>query len=109
MILVDVHAHLDFPEIEKDLPNIIERAKQAGVKVIITNSVARNSMRKTLEIAERFDIVKAALGLYPPDALEKESGKRNMTSVETIEEDINFIRKNKGIVRTFIWLRNSVI
>lgn len=95
MILIDIHAHLDFPEMEKELDNIIERARSAGVKTIIANSVAHKSMRKTLEIAEKYDIVKAALGLYPLDALEKESGKTNQTNLENLEEDLKFIEQNK--------------
>jgi TatD DNase family protein len=91
MILVDVHAHLDFPEIEKELDAIVERARAAGVRAIITNSVAPESMRRTLEIAKKYDIVKAALGLYPPDALQRESGKKNRNSVE----ELDFIEQNK--------------
>jgi TatD DNase family protein len=94
MILVDVHAHLDFPEIEEELDAIIERARKAGVKTIITNSVAPKSMRRTLEIAEKYDIVKAALGLYPPDALEKESGKKNRIDIR----ELDFIEKNNKII-----------
>jgi TatD DNase family protein len=94
MILVDVHAHLDFPEIEKELDAIIERARAAGVRAIITNSVAPESMRRTLDISKKYDIVKAALGLYPPDALEKESGKKNKISAK----ELDFIEKNKDSI-----------
>jgi TatD DNase family protein len=92
--LVDVHAHLDFPEIEKELDAIIERARAAGVRAIITNSVAPESMRRTLDISKKYDIVKAALGLYPPDALEKESGKKNKISAK----ELDFIEKNKDSI-----------
>ncbi len=93
MILVDVHAHLDYPEIEKDVDDIIDRAKKTGVKAIIANSVAHKSMRKTLELAGKYDIVKAAIGIYPPDALEKESGKKNDPD---IDEELKFIEENKN-------------
>lgn len=92
MILVDVHAHLDYPEMEKDLNGIIERAKKAGVKAVIANSVSPRSMKKTLEISERYDVVKAALGIYPPDALEKESGKDNKLE---LDDELKFIEDNK--------------
>ena len=69
MILVDVHAHLDHEEFIPDLDQVIERAKQAGVKAIITNGVDPQTNRQTLKIAERYDIVEPALGIYPVDAL----------------------------------------
>src|SRR3989344_5128862 len=91
-LLVDVHAHLDYAEFEKDLDEVIERAKKAGVKVIIANGVCRETNRKVLAIAEKYDIVKAALGLYPQDALSAELHKKIHYDVD---EEIEFIRKNK--------------
>ena len=83
MLLVDVHAHLDlFGESESKA--VVERAVAAGVKAIIGNSVDPKSMRKTLELQQRFKIVKAALGLYPTEAAR--------LSAAAIEGELNFIR-----------------
>ena len=41
------------------------------------------------ELAEKYDIVEAALGLYPTDALE--------LSDKEIDDELDFIRKNKRI------------
>ncbi|MBI3032988.1 TatD family hydrolase [Candidatus Woesearchaeota archaeon] len=73
MLLVDVHAHLDHPFFEKDLDEVIDRAKKIGVKAIITNGVNPDSNKRVLELAKKYDIVKAALGMYPIDALQKEA------------------------------------
>ncbi len=72
MLLVDVHAHLDHPFFDKDLDFVIERAKKQGVKAIITNGVNPSSNKRVLALAKKYDIVKAALGMYPIDALQKE-------------------------------------
>ena len=72
MILVDVHAHLDHERFKDDLDEVIERARQAGVKAIITSGVNSATNRLILKIAEKYDIVKASFGLYPIDALAKE-------------------------------------
>ena len=72
MILVDVHAHLDHSRFKKDLDKVIDRAKKAGVKAIITSGVNSGTNRKILEIAKKYDIVKPSFGLYPIDALAKE-------------------------------------
>jgi len=90
MILADVHAHLD---LIKDLDKVIENAGKAGVKAIITNGVNPETNRKSLEISDKYGIVKPALGIYPMDALSREINKPNIFDVD---EEINFIRKNKN-------------
>lgn len=72
MILVDVHAHLDNAKFKDDIDEVIDRAKKAGVKSIITSGVNKATNRKVLEIAEKYDIVKPSFGIYPIDALAKE-------------------------------------
>jgi len=86
-MLVDVHAHLDFKYFEKDLDQVIERAKEVGVVAIINNGTDPKSNVKTLELAKKFPLVKAALGIYPTDALK--------LSKKEFEEALIFIRKNK--------------
>ncbi len=83
MLLADVHAHLDLIK-QEELAAVIHRAVAAGVKVIISNSVDPRSIRKALELQERFGIVKAALGLYPTEAAR--------LSKAAIEGELNFIR-----------------
>lgn len=90
MILVDVHAHL---ELIKDLDKVIENSKKTGVKAIITNGVNPETNRKSLEISEKYDIVKPALGIYPMDALSRETKSLNVFDVD---KEIDFIKKNKN-------------
>ena len=68
MILVDAHAHLDLPEFKDDLPQVVERARTAGVVAIISNGVHHPSNVRVLELARQFPIIKPALGLYPLNA-----------------------------------------
>lgn len=91
MILADVHAHLDYPDFDKNLDDVIDRARKAGVKAIIANGVGPESNRKVLEIAKKYDIVKAALGVYPPDALSKEINKKITID---LDEELEFLEKN---------------
>lgn len=89
MILVDTHAHLDR---YKDLDPIIERAKQAGLKAIISCGVDKNTNRQVLEIAKKDSIIRPAMGIYPIDALGEERGA---DIIFDIDEEIEFILKNK--------------
>lgn len=97
-MLVDVHAHLDHPLLEKRLDEVIKNAKAAGVKSIITNGINPETNRKTLEIAKKYDIVKAALGIYPQDALKRETSDETYPIGFTeydADKEIEFIEKHK--------------
>ncbi|MBD3355487.1 hypothetical protein GF361_05940 [Candidatus Woesearchaeota archaeon] len=114
MILVDVHAHLDHARFKDDLDDVISRAKEAGVKAVITSGVNSTTNRMILKIDERYDIVKASFGLYPIDALAAEldndeslgarlsetygtAGSSFVRDTETIDVDneLEWIMKNK--------------
>lgn len=87
-LLIDIHCHLDHPRFT-DLDKVMENAKKVGVKVILTDGINPETNRKTLEIAKRYDIVKAALGIYPINQLKKEIN---------IDEELDFIKKNKNSI-----------
>ena len=102
MPLVDVHAHLDDPQFEQDLPQVIERAVQAGVHAVITNGVNPETNRTVLQLAKQYSIVKAALGIYPIDALAKEVqlGEHHLTMPKAfdVDEELAFIQKQKSSI-----------
>lgn len=96
-MIVDVHLLLEHPLFDKDRDEVIKRAKKAGVKVMITQGINPKTNRKSLELAEKYDIVQSALGIYPPSALKKEVEHDEFsTGVESfdISEEIDFIRNN---------------
>jgi len=69
-VLTDTHAHLDFPEFDGQLDEVLRRACDAGVARIITVGIDEASCRRSLEIAERHDNVFAVVGLHPCSAQE---------------------------------------
>ncbi|HPA19928.1 MAG TPA: TatD family hydrolase [Verrucomicrobiae bacterium] len=68
MQLIDTHAHLDFPDFEGDIDDVVARAREAGVARIITIGTDPASSRRAIALAERFDGVFAAVGLHPSEA-----------------------------------------
>ena len=84
-MLIDIHCHLDYPPLNDDLDKVIDNAKKAGLKVILTSGTNPQSNRKVLEIAGKYDIVKPCLGLYPV-----QENKFNA------DEEISFIEKNRN-------------
>jgi len=70
-MIIDSHAHLDMPAFDQDRPDVIRRAGDAGVDLIITIGTGTpegNSIGKTLDIADRHECIRAAIGVSPHDA-----------------------------------------
>jgi len=93
MLLIDVHCHLDHDKFKQDLPQVIERAKKAGLKAIVAAGVNSQSNRFVLELAKKYDVVKASPGLYPIDAL----GKENVLGIEGAADESGLPRQIKPI------------
>ncbi|MBW2976946.1 TatD family hydrolase [Candidatus Woesearchaeota archaeon] len=96
-MLIDIHCHLD-PNYFNDLDKVIGNAEKAGLKAILTAGLNPETNRKALELAKRYDIVKASIGIYPVQTLQKEieSGSLPLRKNKfDIEEEIGFIIKNK--------------
>jgi len=91
-LFIDTHCHLDFKGIIERLDEVINNAKKAGLKAIITSGVNPQTNRKILEIAEKYPIVKPSFGLYPMDALHRETNKKNIFDVD---KELLFLEKNK--------------
>ena len=66
--MIDTHCHLFFPDFADDLPEVIARARQAGVEKIITVATDRVTSEECLQIASQFPgVVYAAVGVHPSD------------------------------------------
>lgn len=70
-MIVDTHAHLDFPDYDADLFEVLNNAKNAGIEKIINVGIDLKSSNKTIELIEKSDkelkLVKifASIGIHP--------------------------------------------
>jgi TatD DNase family protein len=64
-MLIDTHAHLDFPDFEADLPEVIARAREAGVTEIVAMATRLETSAAAIRIAEKFPNVWACVGIHP--------------------------------------------
>jgi TatD DNase family protein len=64
-IFYDTHAHLDYPDFENDLPQVIARAQAAGIAKIISIGTDLESSARAIHLADRFPCVYAAVGWHP--------------------------------------------
>jgi TatD DNase family protein len=69
-VFYDTHAHLDDPQFAGDLPDVIQRAHEAGVTRILAVGTDLESSRRALEISGQFDGVYAAIGWHPSHVMQ---------------------------------------
>ncbi len=69
--LVDSHCHLDFPNLADDLPEVVDRAREAGVTRMVTICTKLRNEPSVRALAERFDGVFYAAGTHPMSAAEE--------------------------------------
>jgi TatD DNase family protein len=67
-MLVDSHCHLDFKEFAPELDAVVQRARDAGVKVCVTIGTKLPNFPKVRAVAERFDDVWCSVGVHPHEA-----------------------------------------
>jgi len=88
-LLIDIHSHLDHCYFNDDRAKVVENAKKAGVKAILTAGMDYESNEKALNLASKYDIVKACIGIYP------QTNFNNIKNFD-LENELKFFTKNKS-------------
>lgn len=68
MELIDTHAHLNDNRFAHDVSEVIDRARQAGVKAIINVGYDLVSSGEAVSMASTYDFLFAAVGIHPHEA-----------------------------------------
>ncbi|HEV7404545.1 MAG TPA: TatD family hydrolase [Chthoniobacteraceae bacterium] len=64
-MLTETHAHLDFPELSRDVPGVLARAAEAGVTRVISIGTSLEGSRRAVALAEQYPGVWATVGIHP--------------------------------------------
>lgn len=67
-MIIDSHAHLDYPQLSDDLPAVLARARDAGVDRVITIGVKLSTVDRPRAIAEANDNIWFSAGVHPHEA-----------------------------------------
>jgi len=67
-MIIDTHAHLDFPDYKTDRDEVIKRAEEVGVKYIINVGTSVGTSVKSIELAKKYDHIYASVGIHPNSA-----------------------------------------
>jgi TatD DNase family protein len=78
--LFDTHAHLHFPEFDADRTAVLDRARHAGVRRMLTIGTEVPTSRAAIALAEHEPDVWASAGVHPHDA-----GDADEAALEEIE------------------------
>jgi TatD DNase family protein len=70
-MLIDSHCHLDFPELSANLDGVLERARGAGVGLIVTISTRVRRFNELKAVVEAHDNVFCSIGTHPHNAAEE--------------------------------------
>ena len=66
--MIDTHAHLQWPDFNKDREQVIERAFAAGLAAIVNIGYDLNASREAVQIANNHKNVYAVIGIHPHNA-----------------------------------------
>ena len=90
-MLIDTHSHLFLEEFSEDLPQVMERARQAGVSSIFMPNIDSTTIKPMLSVCADYpDFCFPMIGLHP-------------TSVnESYEEELAVIHKYLSAPNNFI-------
>lgn len=67
-MLVDSHCHLDFPDFAEELDEVVARAGDAGVGLMLTICTHVTRFERVLAVAERYPQVYCTVGIHPHEA-----------------------------------------
>ncbi|GAB2719071.1 TatD family hydrolase [Paenibacillus thermoaerophilus] len=69
MMLFDTHAHVNAAAFDPDRDEVLWRAREAGVGLMVNIGFNRETIPTSLELTERYDFIYTAVGWHPTDAV----------------------------------------
>lgn len=82
-MLVDSHCHLDFNDFEEDMDEVIARARNCGVSLMLNAGNNLDELKNQLALSEKYPFVYAAVGVHPHNAQEYPDLKAEQLIAET--------------------------
>ena len=80
-MLFDTHVHLNAEQYNEDLTQVIDRAREEGVKEMVVVGFDRPTIEKAIELCETYEFIYASVGWHPVDA------------IDMLDEDLKWIEE----------------
>lgn len=84
-MLFDSHAHLNADKFNEDRHDVIMRAKESGVDLIMNPGADFESSQMAIELSKRYDFIYAAVGVHPHDA--KDMDAKMLLEIEAMAHE----------------------
>ena len=88
-MLIETHAHLDYPDFAPDFADVLRRAEEADVTRIVTIGTSLESSMRAVELAEKYPSVFAVIGVHPTYAEE---------AVDDVIDPLRELAKSRRVV-----------
>lgn len=97
-MLVDSHCHLNFPSIYNNRKEIVKRALNNRISILLTVSTSLEEIEQNLEITEEFNNVYCSIGVHPNNLTN--TGVLKSVLIEKLENVISDKKKVVAIGET---------
>jgi TatD DNase family protein len=84
-MFIDTHAHLNYPDILKNIDEYLERAAQSGVEKIIIPATTYQTSLEIIEIAQKHEMLYAAIGFHPTEL--KDFDEKHLAELEILAKE----------------------
>ncbi len=87
--MIDSHCHLDHEPLLSDLPNVIQRSKDAGIEKLLTISTSFESFSRVKDLINRDEMIYGTVGIHPHES---------STNIITSKQIIDNLNENLKII-----------
>ena len=85
-MLVDSHCHLNFPDFAPDLDDVMKRAFENGIELMLTINTKLSEAKDIQAIADQYPHVFCTVGVHPHDAKDYIKGYEGDTLLNQIKK-----------------------
>ncbi len=71
-MIVDTHCHLYYDDLINNIPDILAKSEETGIDKIIVPAVDISTSNQNIELAAKFPMIYAAIGIHPCDIKEND-------------------------------------
>lgn len=88
-MFIDSHAHLFYRDFQSDLDEVLQRARNAGIELIVVPGTTLETSREAVDLTRRFPDVRACVGYHPHEA--SHAGEKELGAVAELSREAGVV------------------